>query len=119
MTHLGPIKSHVAGRTDHIRMSVPAGAYVIPADIVSGLGEGNSEAGHKLLATMFPDREAGKGKPVEILAAGGEFVVSPADVARVGGGDLDEGHDVLDAFVKQQRRSLVDTLKALPGPVRD
>ena len=32
--HVGPIHSPVAGRTDHLPMHVPSGAYVIPADIV-------------------------------------------------------------------------------------
>lgn len=120
--HVGPIKSAVAGRTDHLAMSVPAGSYVIPADIVSGLGEGNTEAGQKLLAEMFGTGEsagAGGGEPVEILAAGGEYVIAPAAVQELGEGDLDHGHEILDRFVKQQRRSLVKTLKALPGPARD
>ena len=34
-------------------MNVKSGSYVIPADIVSGLGEGNSMAGHKILHQMF------------------------------------------------------------------
>lgn len=121
--HVGPIKSVVAGRTDHLSMSVPAGSYVIPADIVSGLGEGNTEAGQKLLAEMFPAgaeaEGASRGEPVEILAAGGEYVIAPAAVQDLGDGDLDHGHEILDRFVKQQRRSLVKTLKALPGPARD
>jgi len=31
--HTGPIHSPVAGRTDHLPMHVPAGSYVIPADL--------------------------------------------------------------------------------------
>ena len=38
--HVGPIHSSVAGRTDHLPMHVPSGSYVIPADIISAMGEG-------------------------------------------------------------------------------
>ena len=53
--HTGPIHSHVAGRTDHLPTHVPSGSYVIPADIVSGMGEGNSLAGFKHLQRMFEE----------------------------------------------------------------
>ena len=46
--HVGPIHSAVAGRTDHLPMHVPSGAYVLPADIVSAMGEGNTAAGFKV-----------------------------------------------------------------------
>ncbi len=42
-----------AGRTDNIANIVPAGAYVMPADVVSGLGEGNTHAGAAVLDKMF------------------------------------------------------------------
>lgn len=59
--HEGPIHSSVAGRTDHLPMKVPEGSYVIPADIVSGMGEGNTIAGFKHMHRMFGGlpREAG------------------------------------------------------------
>lgn len=46
-THTGPIHSAVAGRTDHLPVEVPSGSYVIPADVISGMGEGNTVAGFK------------------------------------------------------------------------
>lgn len=49
----GLINSHVAGRTDHLPLSVPAGAYVVPADVTSGIGQGNSLNGAKILDQMF------------------------------------------------------------------
>ena len=52
-THTGPIHSSVAGRTDHLPMKVPSGAYVLPADIVSALGEGNTMAGFKVIKSIF------------------------------------------------------------------
>jgi hypothetical protein len=53
------------------------------------------------------------------MAAGGEFVVSPEAVARVGRGDLRAGHDALDQWVKMERRKNIMKLKKLPGPARD
>lgn len=49
----GMIKSGVPGRTDKIHMNVPAGSYVLPADIPSALGQGNSVAGGRILQKMF------------------------------------------------------------------
>lgn len=128
---IGPLHSDVAGRTDHLPIDVPAGAYVIPADIVSALGEGNTMAGTKVLDDMFrrlkgaaaTTSSAGpaapafaKGGAVPIVAAGGEYVVPPETVANIGGGDIDKGHEILDAFVKHVRAKTVETLKKLPGP---
>lgn len=53
MGHIGAINSSVAGRTDHIPLNVSSGSYVVPADIVSGAGEGNTAAGHNVLSRMF------------------------------------------------------------------
>ena len=51
--HHGIINMAVGGRTDHIPMNVLEGSYVLPADIVSGLGEGNTLAGTKIINSMF------------------------------------------------------------------
>jgi hypothetical protein len=170
--HVGLITMAVGGRTDHIPMNVLEGSYVLPADIVSGLGEGNTLAGSKMIDTMFktgpfgvsaaaPKYSApkypspmvpgsssamspfgmstmsstpqiggqqradggpvmsGKYRPVPIVAAGGEYVVHPDVVKRLGGGDINKGHNYLDAFVKGVRHHLVKTLSKLPGPRRD
>lgn len=45
----GLYSSAGGGRTDNINNKVPAGSYVVPADVVSGLGEGNTLAGAKFL----------------------------------------------------------------------
>jgi len=137
--HVGPIHSPVAGRTDHLPMHVPSGSYVIPADIISAMGEGNTMAGFKVANTIFskipnmsglPGADAGLGlphkadggalePPVPIVAAGGEYVIAPDDVVNVGGGDLDHGHQILDSFVRKMRAKTVETLKKLPGPKKD
>jgi len=117
--HVGPIHSPVAGRTDHLPINVPSGAYVIPADIISAMGEGNTMAGFRIANTVFGMQERADDTPVEIVAAGGEYVVSPGSVSRIGGGDIDRGHHTLDEFVKRYRAKTVETLKKLPGPKKD
>lgn len=128
--HVGPIHSPVAGRTDHLPMHVPSGSYVIPADIVSASGEGNTMAGFKIMNRIFGSRggapkgygEGGAvhdGELVPIIAAGGEYVIHPAAIVRIGGGDLNRGHKELDDFVKDLRSKTVKTLQKLPGPKKD
>lgn len=56
---------------------------------------------------------------VPIVAAGGEYVVSPEEVEHIGGGSMDEGHKILDAFVKKMRQKTIKTLQKLPGPKKD
>lgn len=51
--HTGPIHSTVAGRTDHLPVEVPSGSYVVPADVVSGFGEGNTNAGFKIMRRVM------------------------------------------------------------------
>ena len=119
--HVGPIHSNVAGRTDHLPINVPSGSYVIPADIISAMGEGNTMAGFKYANAVFGTQQnSPEHEPVEIVAAGGEYVITPENVAdRIGGGDVDAGHKNLDEFVKDYRAKTIKTLSKLPGPKRD
>ena len=121
--HVGPIKAAVAGRTDHLPMHVPSGSYVVPADIVSAIGEGNTETGFSILDHMVDARSNGtptaSGNPVPIVAAGGEYVLSPIVVQNFGDGDMDSGHKRLDEWVKEERANTIKTLQKLPGPKRD
>jgi len=113
--HVGPIHSAVAGRTDHLPMHVPSGAYVIPADIVSALGEGNTMAGFEVLNDMFGIQRVADEPAAEIVAAGGEYVIAPSSISRMWG-DMDAGHQALDGFVEKYRAQTVKALKKLPGP---
>lgn len=165
--HVGLITMAVGGRTDHLPMNVLEGSYVLPADIVSGLGEGNTLAGSKLISTMFSSGPfgvsakapqfarvtqpslgeynamqnlfgindvgsistaqkadggpvmSGNYRPVPIVAAGGEYVIHPDVVRKLGNGSMEKGHDYLDKFVVGVRKHLVKTLSKLPGPRRD
>jgi hypothetical protein len=147
--HSGPIHSGVAGRTDHLPTNVESGSYVIPADIVSAHGEGNTINGFKVIKRMFEGLPYGNrgempydgaaapygahlphaakgggigpkiGNPVPVVLAGGEYVLKPEEVAAAGDGDMDVGHKVLDDYVKQYRALTVKTLRKLPGPRSD
>ena len=158
--HSGPIHSPVAGRTDHLPMHVRSGSYVIPADIISAMGEGNTMSGFKIARRMFSSKpyfqegehpyessgapyhgnngpynsnsgpygaKLGKAEGgqvdneslVPIVAAGGEYVISPEEINKIGQGDMDHGHKILDEFVKNFRQKTIKTLKNLPGPKKD
>lgn len=148
--HVGPIHSSVAGRTDHLPVHVWSGSYVIPADIISHMGEGNTMAGFKVAKEVFEKPTYMKGNPgvssfeggmpgqpalpdmpkkaegggitkdaVPVVLAGGEYVIHPDDVQRIGGGNLDAGHAKLDKFVKAMRAKAIATLAKLPGPKKD
>lgn len=116
----GALRHHGPGRTDDLKISVPAESFVVPADIVSALGEGNTENGFKKLEHMFPAPpvERAAGGKVPIVAAGGEFIVHPEHVRRVGGGDLKRGHKALEDMVKIIRAKTIKKLKKLPGPAK-
>ncbi len=145
----GLLHSTVPGRTDQIAMNAPDGSYVIPADVVSGLGQGNTLAGARILSdamntgpygtaiprahhmgpgpphaptsTRMPVYEGSRGgraKTVPVLAAGGEFLVSPAQAAMIGGGNLKKGHEKLDKWVVERRKKHVKETAALPPPAK-
>jgi hypothetical protein len=55
---------------------------------------------------------------VPINASGGEFVIDPEEVARIGDGDVDKGHRILDKWILTLKREAVTTIKKLPGPAK-
>ena len=186
---IGAINTPTSGRADLHPTHVPPGSYVMPADIVSSLGEGNTAAGQKILAKMFLPIQAQSGDQIALMGqhapygatgapygaqmphlqpgggmgmprppqpqqetsayggvvpgpihappavqelgregvgkggtpiniSGGEFVVPPDEVKRRGRGDIDRGHELLDAWVNHLRAEHIKTLKKLPGPAR-
>lgn len=130
----GFVNSSVPGRTDRHRVGVGAGAYIVPADTVSAIGQNNSMAGASILKKMFgmgsrfgvrPIRAKTPGfaaggdvddGSVPIVIAGGEFAIPPEVVTKLGGGDLDKGHKILDAWVMDIRKKHIKTLRSLPRP---
>lgn len=49
----GFLQGSTPGRADALHTSAPAGAYILPADVVAGLGEGNSLAGARVWDTIL------------------------------------------------------------------
>jgi hypothetical protein len=200
---IGAINTPTLGRADAHPTHVPPGSYVMPADIVSHIGDGNTAAGQQILAKMFLPLSAQTGSQVALMGAGapyggggapfgaespdlkrkrmpppegiqphvvglpkypvyagpgqqgpdfvqahggvvhgepggqflsrmgmgegekpgtpinisgGEFVVPPDEVKRRGRGDVNRGHEILDAWVRHLRQEHIKTLKNLPGP---
>lgn len=119
----GALRGKTPGRSDVLDISVPAESYVIPSDVVSAIGDGNTEAGMHVLEQMFPDQPAERASggvvpDVPIVAANGEFVCHPNHVKRVGGGDVKRGHREMDKFVKTIRAKTIKKLKGLPSPAK-
>lgn len=134
----GPLKAAIPGRTDRLPIHVVSGSYVLPADCVSTLGENNTEAGFEVVKKMIEEARSRGGRIgmvgkygvkgpyhhegkalVPAIVAGGEYILTPEEVELFGGGDLEEGHKALDAFVKAQRKKHIKTLKELPPPAKD
>ncbi len=132
----GLLRSPVAGRTDRLPIGVHPNSYVIPADVVSGLGQGNTISGGHILDNMFGGMKplkmgntiphapkglmstGGATHSVPIMAAGGEYIVHPDIVAHIGKGSHKKGHIILDTLVKNVRGHTIKTLSKLPSPKR-
>jgi hypothetical protein len=133
----GPLKAAIPGRTDRLPIHVYSGSYVLPADIVSSLAEGNTEAGYDVIKRMIKEAKSKGGRigmqqkyglhghfhepksVVPCIVAGGEYILSPDEVEAFGDGDINAGHKVLDDFVKAQRKKHIKTLQKLPPPAKD
>ena len=117
----GLFNSAGAGRTDILNRGVPPGGYVIPADVVAGLGEGNTLAGDKIIKRMFnivpkpTPALATSAKTTPVVTAGGEFFLHPDDLIRKFG-NLKRAHSILDKWVVAERAKHIKELKSLPGP---
>jgi hypothetical protein len=156
MMHTGPIMSTVPGRTDNHHMFVPSGSYVLPAQHIASMGQGNSMAGMSLAHSIFGPggpygsssmrvahgrgaprvaaphlmklanggtseggaRGEDHGEPVEVMLSGGEYVIAPSVVRKIGHGNLKNGHSILDAYVMATRKKEIATQKKLPPPAK-
>lgn len=140
----GFINSAVAGRTDRLPLAVGTDSHVIPADVVSGVGQGNSLAGAHILSaalkigpygTDLPRGARGSGPPrapslpaemrpfahggnpsARILAAGGEMIVPAERVFAIGGGNYKRGHEIVDEMIRRIRKHNIEFLKHAPKP---
>lgn len=111
----GGVRGKTGGREDALPVSVPAGAYVIPADVVGALGQGNTEAGMAALDRRFRaggQVSRGRAGAVPIVISDGEYVIAPEAVEAAG------GPDQLDRIVLAVRNAYAQHLAGLPEPNR-
>jgi len=143
--HSGFLHSPVPGRTDKLPISVKGGSYILPADHVSALGQGNSLAGSEIVNKTFkmgpygaaPTKlrgtkvsvphldlrsskfaDGGATEDVPIVAAGGEIAIPPESIIERFG-DLEKGHQALDKWVLDTRKKHIRTLRGLKPPKKD
>lgn len=140
----GLFKSDVAGRTDRLPRSVPADSFVMPADVVSGLGQNNTAAGAKILdgilssgpyGTPLPRSRRATGGTADgadsglshVMVAGGEYLISRNQLVNIGAkmrhagksrarSDLAAGHEWARGMVDKVRKMQMDFLKHAPKP---
>ncbi len=110
--HRGPRMGMFAGMGQHSMRSPAARAKSATPKLAQ-------HSGQKRIPGMKQFAEGGEvDDGIPIIAAGGEYLVEPEVVQSIGGGDVQQGHDILDKFVKKVRAHNIKTLKALPGPKR-
>lgn len=133
----GFLHSAVPGRTDQLPITVGGGAYVLPADHLAAVGQGNSLAGANIVNKMFKMGPYGSapgaaramhkrkfaeggdvGEPTPIVAAGGEMIIPPDKIMEKFG-SLDGGHKKLDQWVLDTRAQHIKTLRGLKPPKKD
>jgi len=140
----GYLHGPTPGRADQIMTSAPAGSHVIPADVIGGLGDGNSTAGAGLMTHMLrtgpwgvpmppgggrrtmpspprpPAQQARGGATDEqrpVALSHGEFVITPEQVAAIGDGDMQRGHKIIDQWIVEMRKMIIAQMSKLPRPV--
>lgn len=156
----GFLHSSVPGRTDKLPITVGGGAYVLPADHLAAIGQGNSLAGKEIVNKMFkmgpygmangaihsakgPQPHLGLRAPpmakahgsrfkrggesgggdVDIIAAGGEFIIPREKIIEMFSAPgrsreeaLEIGHGELDKWVKRTRKKHIKQLRELKPP---
>lgn len=138
----GLFKGDVAGRTDRLPRAVAADSFVMPADSVGILGQGNTMAGAKIMdaimstgpyGTTLPRarRADGGGTPgiSHVMVAGGEVLIPRKVIENFGKRlrkagksgaktDLAAGHKWAREFIDMLRKMEIKRLKSAPPPKR-
>jgi len=110
----GFITGHTGGQADEVLDAIPENSYVISADVVADLGDGNSLAGAKKLAERFevsriPPRSMkhvnhfARGASVSARVSDGEYIVPVHAVVSLGKGNPSIGSKKLDNLMKNVR----------------
>lgn len=111
----GALVGSTGGREDKLKTQVAPGSHIIPADVVSHHGQGNTMAGFEVMKRIFGDDdppELASGGAVPVYLSDGEYAVTPRGVERYG------GHDKVDQFILASRQQAIETLKNLPPPAK-
>ena len=98
------------GQDDLIRTQLEDGDFIVPADVVSALGSGSTNAGLAALEDMVlgaigEDQIMSGTGSIEALVSDGEFRVPRAAVMALGGGSVEKGADVLYDMMERVRSS--------------
>lgn len=118
VAHLGQDNT-MAGFETIKQMFGASGPYgVKPMKIRRARGAGKMHQMMRADGGLTEGAATGDGDVVPIVVAGGEYILSPEEVAQVGGGDIGHGHEILDAWVKANRKQHIKTLSKLPGPAK-
>lgn len=132
----GLFRADTPGRTDRLPRSVPADSFVVPAAEVASLGEGNTEAGGKMLEhilsgiTSAPEKRAdggASGDKSAVIVAGGEYLIPRDKIVEIGRrlraagkskarSDLAAGHQWCRDLVLRLRKQELKRLKSAPLP---
>lgn len=122
-----PIEGDDKGQDDNIHVKAPVGGYVLDADVVSSIGDGNTDAGFKEINRYLENLEKKhikkiKPKLIDCAFSTGELQIDPRDVTAIGKNDLEKGHKVLNQFVKEVRAHKKHSIDSIPPkalPIED
>ena len=139
----GLFHSDTAGRTDRLPRTVPADSFVMPSDVISSLGQGNTLAGSKIMDGLMHSGPYGTkitkppslkradggaaGGVSHVMVAGGEYLCSREDLEKIGAKlrkagkskartDLAAGHEWARQFVDKVRGHAKAFLRNAPKP---
>lgn len=87
----GFLRGLTSGRADAIKTTAPSGSYVLPADVVSGLGEGNSLAGARVISDALTSGPWGTGLPRIAHGSGVPRSTAPRPPKAAKGGGVQKG----------------------------
>lgn len=104
----GYIDGDTGGQDDDVHMDIPEGAFVLDANTVAQLGDGNNKAGRTKLDKMFGginkfSHPAEVKRSVKAAVSNGEYIVYPAGVNKVGNGNNKAGAHELKQMVNNIR----------------
>jgi len=94
---VGALRAPTPGRSDVLAVDTQPGAYVLPADVVAGIGHGNSDAGMATLDKMFKAPSA-PSPAAPVLPKRHKFIPRPPKrpmPAFAVGGDIDMDGDMM------------------------